>query len=324
MPMAIRVHVVGGPENLNWDEVPLPPSPNAGEIQIRHTAIGVNFVDVYHRIGFYKLPLPAIIGGEGAGVVTAIGQNVTEVKVGDRVAYAPLTGAYAEYRNIPIAVAVPLPDWISDEQAAAMMLKGLMTQALVRGVKRIGTRDTILIHAAAGGIGLLLSQWASSLGATVIGTVGSKEKAALAAANGCKHTILYREVDFVPAVREFTNGKGVDVVYDMVGKDTLKKSLDCLRKRGLLVSVGQASGPADPVDVMELSRKGSLFLTRPALLDYMPTRPELLECANDLFAVVKSGSVKVNIWKRYPLREAAAAHRDLEGRKTTGACILVP
>jgi NADPH2:quinone reductase len=324
MPKALRLHSVGGPEALIWDDVPLPPQPGVNEIQIRHTAIGVNFVDVYHRIGFYKLPLPAVIGGEGVGIITAVGSGVTDMKEGDRIAYAPLTGAYAEFRNLPASVAVPVPGGVADDQAAAMMLKGLMAQVLIRSVYRVSTGDTVLIHAAAGGVGLILCQWAASLGATVIGTVGSREKADLVAANGCKHPILYREVDFVAAVKEITGGKGVNVVYDMVGKDTLKKSLDCLRTRGMLVSVGQASGPAEPVDVMELSRKGSLFLTRPAVLNYIPTRSELLEAANDLFDVVKSGKVKVKISKRYALKDAADAHRDLESRKTVGSCVLIP
>jgi NADPH:quinone reductase len=322
MPMAIRVHAVGGPDVLRWEQVQLAP-PAAGEIQIRQTAIGLNYSDVYYRIGFFTAALPAIIGGEGAGVVEAVGSEVEGFRNGDRVAYAPLFGAYAEYRNVPSKIAVPLPDWMTDEQAAAVILKGLTARILVRDVHSVGPGDTILVHAAAGGLGLILCQWAKHLGATVIGTVGSHEKAALAA-HGCHHIVLYREIDFVGAVRDLTNGKGVGVVYDTVGKDVFARSLDCLRPRGLMVSVGQASGPVDPVDVMALSHKGSLFLTRPGLPAYVPTRETLLTAADDLFAVIKAGAVKVEVRQRYALRDAAAAHRDLESRNTIGSSVLIP
>lgn len=323
MPMAIRVHTLGGPEVLRWENVDVPP-PAAGELQIRQTAIGLNYSDVYYRIGFYTQPLPAILGAEGAGVVEAIGAGVEGFTKGDRVAYAPLQGAYAERRNLPARVAVPLPDWISDEQAAAMMLKGLMARILVRDVHRIAPGETILVNAAAGGVGLILCQWAKHLGATVIGTVGSREKAELAVAHGCRHPILYRETDFVSAVRELTSGEGVAVIYDMVGADVFMRSLDCLQPRGLMVSIGQAAGPAPPIDVMTLSRKGSLYLTRPGLPVYLPTRERLLAAANDLFDTVKSGAVRIEVRQRYALRDAAAAHRDLECRATTGSSVLIP
>jgi NADPH2:quinone reductase len=293
-------------------------------VQIRHTAIGLNYSDVYYRIGFYKAPLPMIIGAEGAGIVEAVGPGVQGFQKGDRVAYAPVHGAYSEVRNLSARDAVPLPEWITDEQAAAVMLKGLMARILVRDVHAVLPGDTILVHAAAGGVGLIVCQWAKHLDATVIGTVGSAEKAALAAAHGCDHPILYRDVDFVGAVRDLTRGKGVDVVYDLVGKDVFMRSLDCIRRRGLIVSIGQASGSVDPVDVIMLSRKGSLYLTRPALPDFVPTREALLDAATDLFSVIESGAVKVEVRQRYALRDAAAAHRDLESRKTVGSSTLVP
>jgi NADPH:quinone reductase len=323
MPMAVRIHALGGPDVLRWENVDLAP-PAAGELQIRHTAIGLNYSDIYYRIGFYTAPLPMIIGAEGAGVVEAVAPDVQGFQKGDRVAYAPIHGAYAQLRNLPARSAVPIPDWISDEQAAAVMLKGLMARILVRDVHAVGPADTILVHAAAGGVGAIVCQWARHLGATVIGTVGSAEKAAFAAAHGCNHAIVYSERDFVAAVRDLTGGKGVDVVYDMVGKDVFMRSLDCIRRRGLIVSIGQASGPVAPVDVIALSRKGSLYLTRPALPDFVPTREALLAAAADLFAVIRTGAVKVEVRQRYALRDAAAAHRDLEGRRTTGSSVLVP
>jgi NADPH2:quinone reductase len=323
MPMAIRIHGLGGPEVLQWEDVDVPP-PAAGEVQIRHRAIGLNYSDIYYRIGFYKPQLPMILGAEGAGVVEAAGPGVDGLPVGTRVAYAPVHGAYAEVRNLPARSAVPLPDWITDEQAAAVMLKGLMARILVRDVHVVGPGDTILVHAAAGGVGMLVCQWAKHLGATVIGTVGSAEKAAFAAAHGCDHPILYRDQDFVAAARELTGGRGVDVVYDMVGKDVFSRSLECIRRRGLIVSIGQASGPVEPVDVIALSRKGSLYLTRPALPDFVPTRDALLDAANDLFSVIRVGAVRVEVRQRYALRDAAAAQRDLEGRLTTGASVLIP
>jgi NADPH2:quinone reductase len=323
MPMAVRLHSHGGPEELRWEAVEVPP-PAAGELQIRQTAIGLNYSDVYHRVGFYKQPLPAILGSEGAGVVEAVGPGVEGFRVGDRVAYAPLQGAYAERRNLPAQVAVRLPDRIGDEQAAAMMLKGLMARILVRDVHRIAPGETVLLTAAAGGVGLILSQWAAHLGAVVIGTVGSREKAALAAEHGCRHPILYRETDFVKAVQDITGGKGVAVVYEMVGADVFTRSFDCLQSRGLMVSIGQAAGPAPPVDVLTLSRKGSLYLTRPGLPAYIATREALLAAADDLFEIVKSGAVKIEVRQRYPLREAAAAHRALERRTTSGSSVLIP
>ena len=323
MPMAVRVHALGGPEVLRWENVDVAP-PSEGEVQIRHTAIGLNYSDIYYRIGFYTAPLPMIIGAEGAGVVEAVGPGVQGFQKGDRVAYAPVHGAYAEVRNLPAHAAVQLPNWITDEQAAAVMLKGLMARILVRDVHAVGPGDTILVHAAAGGVGLIVCQWAKHLGATVIGTVGSAEKAAFAAVHGCDHPVLYRERDFVGAARDLTGGKGVDVVYDMVGKDVFLRSLDCIRRRGLIVSIGQASGPVAPVDVIMLSRKGSLYLTRPGLPDFVPTREALLEATADLFTVIKNGALKVEVRQRYALRDAAAAHRDLESRKTIGSSVLVP
>ena len=323
MPMAVRVHVLGGPDVLRWENVDVAP-PAAGEVQIRHTAIGLNYSDIYYRIGFYTAPLPMIIGAEGAGVVEAVGPDVQGLQKGDRVAYAPVHGAYAQFRNLPARSAVPIPDWITDEQAAAVMLKGLMARILVRDVHAVGPGDTVLVHAAAGGVGVIVCQWAKHLGATVIGTVGSAEKAAFVAAHGCDHAIVYREQDFVAAARDLTGGKGVDVVYDMVGKDVFMQSLDCIRRRGLIVSIGQASGPVAPVDVIALSRKGSLYLTRPGLPDFVLTREALLEVATDLFSVIKTGAVKVEVRQRYALRDAAAAHRDLESRRTTGSSVLIP
>jgi NADPH2:quinone reductase len=323
MPKAVRLHAHGGPEELRWESVEVPP-PAVGELQVRHTAIGLNYSDVYHRIGFYKQPLPAILGAEGAGIVEAVGAEVEGFRAGDRVAYAPLQGAYAERRNIPARVAVRLPDRIGDEQAAGMMLKGLMARILVRDVHRVAPGETVLVTAAAGGVGLLLAQWANHLGAVVIGTVGSREKGELAAEHGCRHPILYRETDFVKAVQEITGGKGVAVVYDMVGADVFTRSFDCLQSRGMMVSIGQAAGPAPPVDVLTLSRKGSLYLTRPGLPAYVATREALLVAAGDLFDVVGSGAVKVEVRQRYALRDAAAAHRDLERRATSGSSVLIP
>jgi len=321
--MAIRIHALGGPEVLRWENVDVAP-PAAGEVQIRHNAIGLNYSDIYYRIGFYTAPLPMILGAEGAGIVEAVGPEVQGIQEGDRVAYAPVHGAYSELRNLPARNAVPIPDWITDEQAAAVMLKGLMARILVRDVHAVGKDQTILVHAAAGGVGTLVCQWAKHLGATVIGTVGSAEKAVFAAAHGCDHPILYRDQDFVGAVRELTGGKGVEVVYDMVGKDVFVRSLDCIRRRGLIVSIGQASGPVAPVDVIALSRKGSLYLTRPGLPDFVPTREALLGASGDLFLAIKAGVLKVEMVRRYALRDAAAAQRDLESRLTTGASILIP
>ncbi len=324
MPNAIRVHRHGGPEVLTWEEVPVG-EPGPGEIRVRHRFIGVNFVDTYQRSGLYKVPLPFTPGSEGAGVVEAVGPGVTDLAVGDRIAYATgPVGSYAEVRLLPADRAVPLPAGIDERIAAGMMLKGLTAQYLLRQTTTVGPGDTIVFHAAAGGVGSIATQWARHLGATVIGTVGSEDKARLARANGCHHVILYRQEDVVARVRELTGGRGVRVVYDAVGKDTFPASLDCLAPRGLLVSFGQASGPVPPFDILTLSVKGSLFLTRPTLAHYAATREALRTAAADLFAVVSSGAVKVEVPQAFPLRDAAAAHAALEGRKTTGSTVLVP
>jgi NADPH2:quinone reductase len=288
--------------------------------------VGLNFIDVYHRTGLYPLPaLPAIIGMEGAGVVEAVGESVGEVSVGQRVAYAGAPpGAYAQWRRIPAHRLVPLPDEVSHEQGAAMMLQGMTARYLVRGCYALKAGDTILIHAAAGGVGLMVCQWARHLGATVIGTVGSEEKAELARRHGCHHPVLYRGADFVAAVRELTAGRGVDVVYDSVGQPTFLGSLECLRPMGTMVSFGQAGGVVPPLDIGLLAQRGSLFLTRPSLMTYTARREDLLAHARDLFDVVTGGAVRIHIGQRYPLAEAARAHRDLEARRTIGASILLP
>lgn len=322
---AIRLHYTGGPEVLSWDRIALA-EPGPGEAQIRHTAIGVNFIDVYFRTGLYHLKeVPSPLGVEGAGIVTAIGPGVTEVQVGDRVAYAggPV-GAYAEMRNLPAHRLVQIPDGIDDRTAAAVMLKGMTAQALLRQTFPVAEGDTILVHAAAGGVGLLLSQWARALGVTVIGTVGSEEKAELARANGATHTINYREEDFVARVREITGGAGVPVVYDSVGRETVLRSLDCLQPRGLMVSFGQSSGPVPPIHLGTLAEKGSLFITRPTLFNYIASREELLAAATEVFDRLLDGTLKIAINQTYPLQEAAAAHADLEARRTTGSSLLIP
>ena len=326
MTKAIRIHQTGGPEVLKWDDVTLPP-PGQGEVRVKQSAVGLNFIDTYFRTGLYPLPnpLPAIIGSEGAGVVEALGAGVSDLKAGDRVAYgAAPVGAYTEARNVPAARLVKIPEGINDRQAASMMLKGMTAQYLIRRTYKVKAGDAILVHAAAGGVGLILCQWAKHLGATVIGTVGSSDKAALAKAHGCDHPILYREVDFVAKVKEITGGAGVPVVYDAVGKDTFLKSLDCIRPMGLMVNFGNASGPADPINVLLLSQKGSLYLTRPTLFTYTAKREDLVATANDLFDVVKKGAVKIEVNQTYALKDAAQAHRDLEGRKTTGSTVLLP
>jgi len=325
MPKAIKIYEIGGPEVMRWEEYD-PGQPAAGEARVQHEAVGLNFIDVYHRAGTYPLPaLPAILGMEGAGIVTAIGEGVTEVAAGDRVAYAGLPpGAYAEARLIPAHRLVKVPDAISTRQAAAMMLQGMTARYLLRGCYNVKAGDTILIHAAAGGVGLIACQWAHHLGATVIGTVGSEEKAELARSHSCHHTILYNQEDFVERTREITGGKGVDVVYDSVGQATFMKSLDCLRPTGMMVSFGQSSGLVPPFDPGLLGAKGSLFLTRPSLMTYTAERDALLEHAQDLFEVVESGAVKIEIQQTYPLSEAARAHQNLEARKTTGSTILLP
>jgi NADPH2:quinone reductase len=325
MSSAIRIHQFGGPEVLQWEEVAAG-SPGPGEVKLRQTAVGLNYIDVYHRTGLYPLPnLPATPGMEGAGIVQAVGTGVQEVAVGDRVAYAGLPpGAYAEERLIPAHRLVRLPDAITDQQAAGMMLQGMTVQYLLRSTFHIKKGDTILFHAAAGGVGLIACQWAKHLGATVIGTVGSPEKAALAKAHGCDYPLLYREEDWVARVMEITEGQGVPVVYDSVGRDTFLKSLDCLRPLGLMVSFGQASGPVAPLETGLLAAKGSLFLTRPTLMTYTAGRDDLLDCATELFDVVQSGAVKIEVKQTYPLRDAEQAHRDLEARKTTGSTVLIP
>ena len=325
MTKAIRIYETGGPEVLRWEDDD-PGKPEAGEALVRHEAVGLNFIDVYHRTGLYPLPsLPAIPGLEGAGIVEEIGDRVTEVSVGDRVAYAGIPpGAYAEVRRIPAHRLVKLPEGITTRQGAAMMLQGMTARYLLKGCYNVKKGDVILIHAAAGGVGSIVCQWAKHLGATVIGTAGSPEKAELARAHGCDHPILYNDEDFATKTREITGGKGVDVVYDSVGQATFMKSLDCLRPLGMMVSFGQASGSVPPLDLGVLAAKGSLFLTRPTLMTYTAKREDLLDHARDLFEVVINGTVKIEIKQSYPLAEAARAHGDLEARKTTGSTILIP
>lgn len=324
MVHAIRIHQTGGPEQLRWDEVD-PGSPGPGQAQVRHGAVGVNYIDTYHRTGLYPLPLPAGIGMEGAGVVTAVGPDVPDLKPGDRVAYAGgPPGSYAEERVLAADRLVKLPDGVSDKQAAGMMLRGMTAQYLLESTFPVRRGQTVLVHAAAGGVGLILCQWAKHIGATVIGTVGSEEKAELARANGCDHPILYKTDDFTKAVKDITGGEGVPVVYDGVGKDTFSGSLDCLSPRGMMVLFGAASGPVPPFDLGLLAAKGSLFITRPTLFTYTAKRPDLLASAKSLFGVVTGGAVKIDIGQEFPLKDAAEAHRALEGRRTTGSTILVP
>ncbi|MBV9522427.1 MAG: quinone oxidoreductase [Alphaproteobacteria bacterium] len=321
MTHAIRMHKTGGPEVLAWEEVALG-KPGPGEVRLRHTAVGLNYIDTYHRSGLYPLPLPTIIGSEGAGIVEEVGAGVTDLKPGDRVAYAGALGAYAETRNAPADRLVAIPKGVSDQQAAAMMLKGMTAQYLIRRTYRVKSGDTILIHAAAGGVGLIVCQWAKHLGATVIGTVGSEEKATLAKQHGCDHPIIYTREDFVARVKELTQGKKVPVVYDSVGKDTFMKSLDCLAPLGLLASFGQSSGAVGPVDLGILAPKGSLYVTRPTMGTYVAKREDLLATANELFDVVAKGIVKIGINQTYALKDAARAHRDLQARKTTGSTVF--
>ncbi len=323
MTKAIRMYETGGCEVMRWEDVE-PGQPQPGEALIRHEAVGLNFIDVYHRTGLYPLPsLPATPGMEGAGIVEAIGKDVTEVAEGDRVAYAGLPpGAYAEVRRIPAHRLVKIPSDITTEQAAAMMLQGMTARYLLKGCYPVASGDTILIHAVAGGVGQLACQWAKYLGATVIGTVGSTAKAELARANGCDKVILYKEVDFAEQVAEFTDNRGVDVVYESVGQATFMKSLDCLRPMGMMVSFGQASGPIPAFDLSILAAKGSLFLTRPSLMTYTAKRKDLLVHANDLFDFIRNVGVRINIGQRYPLSQVMQAHQDLENRKTSGATVL--
>ena len=325
MVAAVRVHKVGGPEVLTYEDISVQ-APGPGQLRVKQHAIGVNFLDVYFRIGLYPPPggLPFVVGNEAAGEVVDIGPGVSEFKRGDRVAYVQGPGCYAAERLVPADRAVKLPDKISYEQAAGMMLKGLTVQYLVRRTFKVEKGTTVLMHAAAGGVGLILCQWAKHLGANVIGTIGSKDKAELARANGCDHTILYRDEDFVARVKEITGGKLCDVVYDGIGKTTFPASLDCIRPLGMFVSFGSASGPISAFDINLLQLKGSLFATRPTLNTYAAKRADLLAMADDLFAVVGSRAVKIPVNQKYPLKDAAKAHRDLEGRETTGSSILIP
>jgi NADPH2:quinone reductase len=324
MTKAIRIYEHGGPEVMKWEDVEVgAPGPN--EVRLKTTAAGLNFIDTYHRIGMYKVPLPAVIGREGAGVVVAVGANVTDIAVGDRIAYAssPM-GAYAEERLMPADRVVKIPDGVTDQQAASMMLKGMTAQYLLRRTYPVKPGDVILSQAAAGGVGLILGQWAKHLGATVIGTVGSDEKIAIAKAHGCDYVINYRTENFVERVAEITNGKKCQVVYDGVGNDTFLKSLDCIAPLGMMVSFGAASGAVKPFYIGELAGKGSLFLTRPTLDTYTAKREDLVKMTSELFDVVARGIVKIEVNQTYALRDAAQAHRDLEARKTTGSTVLLP
>ena len=325
MPKAIRIHRTGGPDAMQWEDVEVG-APGPGEIRIRHEAVGLNYIDVYFRTGLYPVPsLPFSPGMEGAGVVEAVGEGVGSVAVGDRVAYAaPPVGSYAEERLMPADKVVKVPTGIDSQQAAAMMLQGMTVEYLLRRTYPVRSGETILFHAAAGGVGLIACQWAKELGATVIGTVGSDEKAALARAHGCDHPIVYTRESFTERVRELTGGAGVPVVYDAVGRDTFEGSLDCLAPRGTLVSFGQSSGKIDPFDIGVLSAKGSLYLTRPTLMTYTANRTDLEASAEALFDVVGRGAVRITVNQIFPLAEAAAAHRALESRQTTGSTILMP
>lgn len=325
MVAAVRVHKHGGPEVLTFEDIEVP-APGQGQIKIKQHASGVNFIDTYFRMGMYPSPvgMPFVAGNEGAGEVIAVGPGVTDIKVGDRVAYVVPLGGYAAERLLPVERAVKLPANITYEQAAAMMLKGMTAQYLINRTYKVGKGTTLLMHAAAGGVGLILCQWANHLGATVIGTVGSEEKAALAKKNGCHHTILYRSEDFVAKVKEITGGKLCDVVYDGIGKTTFPASLDCLRPLGYFVSFGSASGQIEAFNINILQAKGSLFATRPTLNHYAAKREDLMSIAADLFDKVGSGAVKIPINQKYPLKEARKAHEDLEGRETTGSTILIP
>ncbi|MGQ0834386.1 MAG: quinone oxidoreductase family protein [Gammaproteobacteria bacterium] len=324
MPKAIVLKQHGGPEMLALEELE-PGAPGEGELQVRHTAIGVNYIDVYDRTGLYPMSLPGVLGREAAGVVAAVGRKVRGFRVGERVAYAhSKPGAYAEVRNLPAERVVKVPKGIPDEAAAALMLKGLTAHYLLRRTYRVRRGDPILVHAAAGGVGLILCQWARSLGARVIGVVGSDPKAELAKKHGCHAVLISGRDDVVASVKQLTKGAGVAVVYDSVGKDTFMESLDCLRPLGMMVTYGNASGPPPPLNPLELSKRGSLFLTRPTLFSYIAKRADLESAARELFAAVKSKAVRVRIGQRYALAEAAEAHRDLEARRTTGSTVLIP
>ena len=323
MTHAVRIHSNGGPEVLQWEKVEVP-EPNAGDVVVRQIAAGLNFIDVYFRTGLYKVPaFPSAIGNEGAGVVEAVGDGVTEVAVGDRVAYCMSLGSYTQRRLIPAKQLVKIPKGISEQQAAAVMLKGCTVQYLIRQTYPVQKGETVLFHAAAGGCGLIACQWLKHLGVRVIGTVGTAEKAELAKSHGCDHPIVYTEDNFVDRVKELTDGRGVPVVYDSVGKDTFNDSLECLQPRGLMVSFGNASGAVEPFAPALLAAKGSLFLTRPTLATYTATRADLEKTTADLFGVLSSGAGTVEVNQTYPLENAAQAHRDLEARKTTGSTILL-
>ncbi|MGH1418599.1 MAG: quinone oxidoreductase family protein [Hyphomicrobiaceae bacterium] len=322
MAHAVQISQTGGPDVLSWVEVAVGP-PKSGEVRLRQTAIGLNYIDVYHREGLYPIAsLPAAIGMEAAGVIVDVGADVDGLEVGDRVAYADVLGSYAEERCVPAGRVVKLPDSIDDQTAAAMMLQGLTAQYLLRRTFSVGPSTTMLFHAAAGGVGLIACQWARHLGATIIGTVGSEEKAKLAKENGCTHTINYRDEDFVARVKELTDGRGCDVVYDSIGKDTYPASLDCLKPRGLWVSYGNASGAVEAFNIGVLAQKGSLFATRPTLMTYISERQDLEAATQELFDVVEKGHVKISVNQTYALSDVATAHRDLEARQTTGSTVL--
>jgi len=323
MAKAVRYHKQGGPEVMQLDDVQVG-DPGQGQVRIKHVAIGVNFVDTYQRSGLYPMQLPAVAGNEAAGVVDAVGAGVTDLKAGDRVAYTGLPGSYCDLRLVPADRMVKLPQGISDDQAASMMLKGLTVHYLIHTTYPVKKGETVLWHAAAGGVGLIACQWLKALGVTTIGTAGSDEKTALAKAHGADHVINYSTEKFVDKVKALTGGKGVPVVYDSVGKSTWEGTLDCLSPRGLIVSFGNASGPVAPVNLGILSTKGSLYVTRPTLATHIASRADLVERSNSLFDIVKSGKVKIETTKKYKLADAQQAHRDLEGRKTTGSVVLVP
>jgi NADPH2:quinone reductase len=321
MSKAIRINKFGGPDVLLWEDNTLPKL-NKDEVLVKQTSIGLNLIDTYHRSGLYPVPLPNIIGTEGAGIVEEIGPEVLELKKGDRVAYTMSLGAYAEYRNISEKILVKLPEYISNDDAAAIMLKGCTAQYLLKQAYNVKKGDTVLIHAAAGGVGLIACQWAKHLGATVIGTVSTEEKASMVSQYGCDFPIIYTKENFVDKVLDITKGKKLPVVYDSVGKLTFLNSLKCLDRRGLMVSYGNASGPPDSLDILELMKHGSLFLTRPTLADYTANRTELINTSNDLFNVINLGAVKVEINQTYSLNEIGNAHKDIEERKTTGSTVL--
>lgn len=324
MAKVVRIHEAGGPEVLRWEDAEIG-EPGEGQARVRHTAVGVNYIDTYHRSGLYPLPLPTGLGSEAAGVVEAVGPGVTVVKPGDRVAYAGgPPGSYAQARLIPAGILVPIPDGVTDQTAAAVMLKGMTAQYLIRRTYPVKAGETVLFHAAAGGVGLIACQWLKSLGATVIGTVGSEEKAEIAKAHGCEHVIISTREDIAKRVREITGGVGVPVVYDSVGKDTFQASIDSLRPLGLFVSFGNSSGKVTPFDIGILSQKGSLYLTRPTLATYTATRADLEATAREVFEVIRDGRVKVEIRHTYPLADVQQVHRDLEGRRTVGSIVMTP